>query len=174
MQNGTIEKRERVSKAKGAMMILVALVFDFAIIITLLVVFFLFFYSIANVGWVEKVGFLLLGATALGSFLLLSPLLFFLFTYINVAIAYILFFAWFFLNGINIFSLEKPKKMFVTSSSLVFEAIPILNLLPGITAMVFLNIRMARREDDEAHKAILASIEKNVRRSKNNGYPQRR
>lgn len=78
--------------------------------------------------------------------LLLDTLFFFapIFGFIISFIAWILFAIWFLLLGIGLLS---ARRLAAFGSGIVIEAVPVLNMLPGITVSVVAIIIMVKLED---------------------------
>lgn len=86
--------------------------------------------------------------TAMSTFVfIMSPLLYMFTSIISTSIAYILFTIWFFFKKVNMWSVSKMSRLFTTLVTLLIENIPLVDLLPGTTLMVWRHVKTTQAED---------------------------
>lgn len=173
----SIEKKERIPKQTGRWMIFTAVVFDlipiFVLVITVSGAFLLLsqavdvadlandvskcswwkattWWGIMNCDEVVKVA--AFGGTSITLGIVIGPLLYTAASFVSTFFAYLLFTVWFFFKGVNIWSFSEMKKIFTTITTLVIENIPLVDLLPGTTIMVWRQVKMTQTEDKIENK----------------------
>jgi len=100
------------------------------------------------------VGILAGGATVF----FIGPLIYVIGSFITSTIAYFFFTIWFFMKGVNIWSFGSVERMTVNVCTFVVEHVPILDLLPGITFMVWRHVEVSRIEDTLKENALRFSV----------------
>lgn len=189
-----VPTQERISKGQGRLMIGIGLLFDLLPILIILVLFMVGIYFIVttsglteladvattisdpDAGFWEKtaaktkgawigfrVGFETILATAFGVFFFL-PLLYTLTSFMSVFIGYLLFTFWFMFRGVYIWSFSNPKKILVTLTTAILETIPLVNLLPGITIMVWRHVKYTQMEDALQNKETVVKTARMIQR----------
>lgn len=86
-------------------------------------------------------------ASGIGVGIFIGPTLYVFGSYLSSITAYIFLSLWFLLKGVNIWSFSNTKKVITNVSSIIVENIPVLNLLPGITLMVWRHVKISQMED---------------------------
>ena len=94
---------------------------------------------LVQVGWKALVG----GTAAL----FFGPFLYIIGSFIASTLAYFFFTFWFFMKGVNIWTFGSAQRVLVNVTSIIVEHIPGLDLLPGITFMVWRHVVISRAED---------------------------
>ncbi len=102
-------------------------------------------------------------ATAFGVFFIL-PLLYTITSFLSLFIGYLFFTFWFMFKGVYIWSFSKPKKILVTLTTAFLETIPFVNLLPGITIMVWRHVKYTQMEDAIQNKETLAKTARMIKK----------
>lgn len=88
------------------------------------------------------------GATAsLAVLIFLGPALYTIGSFISVFFGYIFFTVWFFMKGVNIWSFDSTERVGVNLLAGIIELIPMINILPGITVMVWRHVKISQKED---------------------------
>jgi hypothetical protein len=95
------------------------------------------------------------GASVIAFFI--GPLIYEIVSFSSTIVAYLLFTLWFLFKKVNIWSFTKPKKVFLNLITMIVEEIPILDLLPGTTIMVWRHVKMSQVEDTIKNNKIIAS-----------------
>jgi hypothetical protein len=67
-------------------------------------------------------------------------------------LAAIVFTVWFAMKRVNMWSFTSPRRIMANLLALFIEYAPFLNILPGITIMVWMQIKATEREDKERAK----------------------
>ncbi len=88
----------------------------------------------------------------------LGPVIYTLGSWVSTFFAYIFFTIWFLFRGVFIWSFTSPSRLAITTTTLVIENIPVVDLLPGTTFMVWRHIKKSRTEDDKKHNENIASL----------------
>ncbi len=105
-------------------------------------------YAKTRVYFVGAVG----GTSAVLTVLFLGPVIYTAGSFISTFMAYLLFFFWFGFKRVNMWSFKNEKRILTNVGTSVIEGIPGLNILPGITLMVWIHIKLSRNEDMEDAK----------------------
>lgn len=92
-----------------------------------------------------------LGAGAAAGFFI-APTLYVFGSYAASITAFLFFTLWFLFRGVYIWSFGNSKKVVVNLFSVVVENIPLVNLLPGISLMVWRHVRIAQMEDKKKNE----------------------
>ena len=82
-----------------------------------------------------------------GSALIFGPPLYMIGSFVASILAYLFFTIWFFIKGVNIWTFGSAQRVLVNMGSIIVEHIPGLDLLPGITFMVWRHVVISRAED---------------------------
>jgi hypothetical protein len=94
-------------------------------------------------------------------------------SFIATFCAYIIFTIWFFTKGVNIWSFNSAERVGINMVSGLIEFIPILNLLPGITMMVWRHIKISQKEDQAKEAERSKKIQTQLQNSGQNSSRQR-
>lgn len=116
----------------------------------------------ANLG--VQVGIVVVSSVGAGVFV--GPALYVFGSYLSVFTAYLFFTLWFLFKGVNIWSFSNTKRVLVNISSMVVENVPGLNLLPGITVMVWRHVKMSQMEDRVENASALQSASRTMHAAK--------
>ena len=152
--------RYRISKRTGFAMITTAILFDLLPIILALMMLFAAFQGgggpqeAPDTPWwnvyqqakdfVQSIGDAAEGAVvAVLSIVVFAPLAYVVGSLLAPFLALLVFTLWFFMKGVNPFSITGLLIMFIE-----FVPIPFANILPGITVVVWRRVRASRREDE--------------------------
>jgi len=178
MNDQIMEEKQRITKGKGRFMVGIALIFDLIPILLIVIAIVLVFYAFSS-GIGEDVQDLansnniltrtknkteiatqaVVGGTAtFATGIFLGPILYTIGSFLSVSIGYSLFTLWFYFKGVSIWSFSKPKRALTTALSMAVESIPILNLLPGMTFMVWRHVKLTQIEDHIAHTEKMAGV----------------
>ena len=99
---------------------------------------------VKNAASVEVVVSLFLGgATAI----FLGPFIYTFGSFLSTILAYFFFTVWFYMKGVHMWTFTKGQRVLVNLCTVVVETIPLLNLLPGITFMVWRHVAISQAED---------------------------
>lgn len=101
--------------------------------------------------------------TVVGVFFIL-PMLYTITSFMSVFVGYLFFTFWFMFNGVYIWSFSKPKKILVTLTTAFLETIPLVNLLPGITVMVWRHVKYTQMEDALENKETVAKTARMIQK----------
>jgi hypothetical protein len=87
------------------------------------------------------------GAGGIGILFLLIPLVYTAVSFISTLLAYFVFTIWFFLKGVNMWSFTNAQRVGINLLSGIIEFLPLVNLLPAITVMVWRHVKISQVED---------------------------
>ncbi len=76
-----------------------------------------------------------------------GPIIYTAVSFISTFVAYTLFFFWFGFKGVNMWSFRNEKRILTNIGTFIIENIPVVDLLPGTTFMVWMHIKLSRNED---------------------------
>ncbi len=116
-----------------------------------------------------RVGAIGVALTGVGA-IFIGPLIYETISFISTILAYLLFTFWFLFNGVNIWSFSKPKKVFLNLITIIVEEIPILDLLPGTTFMVWRHIKMSQTEDKIKNNKIIQQAQNRIPVARRTAY----
>jgi len=169
----------RVSKSYGRMMIAVGIFFDLLPFLSVLLMLIFVMMGVATLigldsikscasvsekwwrigdgircGWMLGKVFVT-GAATIGSLVIMGSTLYSIVSWISTAIAYTLFTVWFWVKGVRIWSFSRASRILVNMMTIIIEMIPLLDLLPGTTVMVWRHVKVSQTEDKAKHKALV-------------------
>ena len=101
------------------------------------------------------------GAGLVGLFV--GPIIYTAGSFISTFMAYLLFFFWFGFKRVNMWSFKNEKRILTNIGTSIIEGIPVLNLLPGITLMVWIHIKLSQNEDIENAKEENVKMKRTMR-----------
>jgi len=78
---------------------------------------------------------------------LFGPFIYMIGSLVASTLAYFVFIIWFYIKGVNILTFSSAQRVLVNIGSIIVEHIPGLDLLPGITFMVWRHVVISRAED---------------------------
>lgn len=162
-----IPTQQRISKSTGRLMLLFAVFFDLFPTILIFLAIAISIYSLGGVGVLEDIADSFGGnviddwwnrsqvvyktgaysATAILELIFIGPLIYTIGSFVATIFAFLVFIPWFYLKGVNMLSFSKSSRILANGLSALIESVPVLNLLPGITFMVWRHIKITQMED---------------------------
>ena len=91
------------------------------------------------------------GVAAGASIPILGPVVYIVGSLVATTMSFVVFLLWFGAKRVFVLALT-PRRVGANMAALIIKAIPLLNILPGITLAVVMHIRQTRAEDRERHK----------------------
>jgi hypothetical protein len=96
-------------------------------------------------------------ALGIGSLFFIIPIFYTVISLLSTLLAYFVFTIWFLLKGVNMWSFDNGQRVGINLVSGIIELVPILNILPAITVMVWRHVKISQKEDqvkeaDQAQK----------------------
>lgn len=157
MVSQELPKKQRISKSHGFIMIVVGILFDLLPFILILAAIGVVMYglggdaeTVAGAAQGSKLDMFKLGVSGAGGIataILAGPLLYVIGSFITLVFGYFSFTIWFLFKGVNIWSFNSVQRVLVNAIAVAVESIPILNMLPGITLMVWRHVKVTQAED---------------------------
>lgn len=146
MSHDTTAPKRRISGGTSIAMVAVALVFDFAVLI-MLVMGVVLSLSMVGDGFIGAVG----AALFLGAEIMTFPIIAAMVSAIAGVLSVLIFTVWFAALRVHVMGLSYRRAM-INLTTMVIESIPVLNLLPMQTVAVILHICITNKEDDKKIK----------------------
>lgn len=104
------------------------------------------------------------GAGGLMLLVFVGPLLYTVASFLSIFFGYLLFTFWFMFKGVNMWSFRSMQRVIVNLTAAVVELIPLVNLLPGISLMVWRHVKLSQMEDRVKNEENIHSISKQLAR----------
>lgn len=91
-----------------------------------------------------------------------GPFIYVVASFIASTLAYIFFTFWFLAKGVNIWAFGSFQRTLVNLSTIIVENVPIVDLFPGITVMVWRHITISRAEDKLKESELVHKVNKRL------------
>jgi hypothetical protein len=94
----------------------------------------------------------------------IGPIIYTVGSYLSIIFGYLIFTFWFLFKGVNMWSFNSMQKVLVNLSAFIVELVPGVNILPGISIMVWRHVKLSQLEDREKNRERAHSISKHFTR----------
>ena len=91
-----------------------------------------------------------------------GPIIYTAASFLSTITAYLCFTFWFLSKRVYMWSFSKPERVFVNMVTLVIENVPLLDILPGTTLMVWRHVKISQMEDKNKSKKAGEDLKRKV------------